>query len=174
MNGDADPAHNESRRAGDSPPYLEGHMDYQQMKQVLSECADLAGLDQASIELLAERGSQQHYEHDQVIYAEGARLDHSFGLLLAGDLIVEAGGTITGSIIEQQVFGEMAYFTNQRVRTATVRVGSSEAVILRFSLTPAELASAELTGLRRFLFLRTWNRFVSTSQNGTEEMVLVE
>ena len=149
-------------------------MDYHQMKQVLSDCPDLAGLDEASIELLVERAWQQHFQHDQVIYAEGAPLDHSFCLLLSGDLIVEAGGTITGAILEQQVFGEMAYFTNQRVRTATVRVGSAEAVVLRFCLSPAELASAPLTGLRRFLFLRTWNRFVSTSQNGSEEMALTE
>jgi len=59
-----------------------------------------------------------------VIYREGAPLDFTFGVLVSGDLIVEKGGSILGGIFERQIFGEMAYFTNERMRTATVRVGS--------------------------------------------------
>ena len=65
---------------------------------------------------------------------------------------------------EQQIFGEMAYFTSLHARTATVRVGSPEAVILKFQLTPAEFASAPFFGLKRYLGLQAWNRFVSNSQ----------
>jgi len=76
----------------------------------------------------------------------------------------EKGGTIIGGIWERQIFGEMAYFTRQQSRTATVRVGSMEAVILKFQLTPAELSSAPFSTLKRYLGLHTWDRFVSTSQ----------
>lgn len=149
-------------------------MEYSNVKQSLATCPDLQPLDEASAAELLWRAEVLHCAEGEVIYAENTDLDHTFCLLLSGDLVVEHGGVITGGIAEQQVFGEMAYFTNHRMRTATVRVGSSQAVILKFHMTPAELDSPRLAALRRCLFLRTWDRFVSTSQNGLalEELAL--
>src|SRR5215217_7593446 len=104
-------------------------MKYNQMKQTLRESVDLAELDDASLDFLIERAEEQRFQYNEIIYEEGTNLDHSFCVLISGDLIIESAGKITGGIVEQQVFGEMAYFTNQRMRTATVRVGSPEAVV---------------------------------------------
>ena len=140
-------------------------MHHDQVKERLLESPDLAGLDDLSTAELVWRAEVQTFQHGEVIYAEGCSLDHTFCLLLSGDVLVESGGDITCGLVEGQVFGEMAYFTNQRVRTATIRVGSEIAEVLRFRLTPAELHTEGLSALRRFLFMRTWNRFVSTSQH---------
>jgi hypothetical protein len=149
-------------------------MEYSIVKQSLATCPDLQPLDDTSAADLLWRAEVLHCAEGEVIYAENTDLDHTFCLLLSGDLVVERAGAITGGIAEQQVFGEMAYFTNHRMRTATVRVGSSQAVVLKFHMTPAELDSPRLAALRRCLFLRTWDRFVSTSQNGLspEELAL--
>ena len=149
-------------------------MRYNDIKRVLSECPDLAGLDENSAADLFWRGEEQTLREGQVVYAEGTPLDDTFGLLLSGDLIIERGGTILGGISEQQLFGEMAYFNNECARTATVRVGSPHAVILKFHLSPAELRSARFSALRQFLALHTWNKFVHTSQSGAgcEQMAL--
>src|SRR5262249_16626283 len=142
----------------------EGSMDYQNVKRILSRCPDLAGLDEAATAALFWLGEAQTLSEGEVIYAEGDMLDNTFCLLLSGDLIVEKAGAIIGGVGEHQTFGEMAYFTRQRERTATPRVGSSQAVILRFQLAPAELASERFSILRKYLGLHTWDRFVSTSQ----------
>jgi hypothetical protein len=139
-------------------------LDYNEVREFLSRCPDLAGLDEISAAALFWRGEQQALSEGEVIYAEGARLDNTFCLLLAGDLIVEKGAMIIGGIWEQQIFGEMAYFTREQARTATVRVGSMEAVILKFQLTPAELSSPQFANLKRYLGLHSWDRFVSTWQ----------
>jgi hypothetical protein len=146
-------------------------MEYNEVKRVLTGCPDLAALDDASAADLFWRADEITYAEGDVIYAEGRPLDHTFCLLLSGELSAEKDGMITGTISERQIFGEMAYFTNQSVRNASVRVSSPQAVILQFHLTPAELGSPQLSGLRRCLFLRTWNRFVSTSQSGSPELL---
>lgn len=139
-------------------------MDYNDVKRILSGCGDLAGLDQMAAADLFWRGEVHSVKEGEVIYGEGAPLDNTFCLLLAGDLIVEKDGLILGGIWEQQIFGEMAYFTREQERTATVRVGSPEATIVKFRLSPSELASPQFAMLRKFLGLHTWDRFVSTSQ----------
>jgi len=141
---------------------------YDVTKEALLRCADLAGLDDSSMAELIWRGEEQTLKEGQVVYVSGAKLDHTFGLVLSGDLVVEKAGKILGGIAEDEIFGEMAYFTTQRVRTATVRVGSPEAVILKFRLTPTELADPRLSGLRKCLSLHTWNKFVRTSQRPSE------
>ena len=146
------------------PQPVKGSMDYKDVKQILRRCPDLAGLDEAATAALFWLGEQQTLREGEVIYAEGDKLDNTFCLLLSGDLIVEKAGTIIGGVWEHQVFGEMAYFTRERERTATLRVGSTQAVILKFQLAPTELGSARFSTLRRYLGLHTWDRFVSTSQ----------
>jgi len=150
-----------------------GDMNYNDVKRALLQCPDLPGIDDASAVALFWLGEAQTLEEGTIIYAEGDKLDHTFCLLLSGDLIVEKGGTIIGGISEQQIFGEMAYLTNRRARTATVRVGSPQAAILKFQLAPGELDGPQFSGLRKCLEMHTWNRFVSTSQcpSECEEMV---
>ena len=99
-----------------------------------------------------------------MIYAEGEKLDHTFCLLLSGWLAVEKAGNAVGEICEQQVFGEMAYFASARTRGATVRVGSMQAVILKFQLTEQQLNSPRFSALKNYLGRQTWDRIVTTSQ----------
>jgi Cyclic nucleotide-binding domain len=143
-------------------------MEYNDFRDKLNESPELAGLHDAVASGLFWRREELTLSEGAVIYQEGAPLDFTFGLLLSGDLIVEKAGSILGGIFEQQVFGEMAYFTNERTRTATIRVGSPQAVVLKFTLTSEELSSPAFSTLRTALELQTWNRFVNTSQSGSE------
>jgi len=143
-------------------------MEYDDFKRTLKESPELAGLDAALAAALFGRCREETLKEGAIVYQEDAALDFTFGLLLTGDLIVEKSGLILGGIFAGQMFGEMAYFTNQRARTATIRVGSSEAVVLRFKLTLEELSRPAFSLLRTALGLQTWNRFVNTSQSGSE------
>ena len=96
-------------------------MQYKDIKQSIALCPDLSVLDEASAAALFWRGEARTLQEGEVIYAEGEKLDHTFCLLVSGDLILEKSGHIIGGLFEQQIFGEMAYFNNQRSRTATVR-----------------------------------------------------
>jgi hypothetical protein len=143
-------------------------MDYNDFRDRLSESPELAGLDDTLTSGLFWRCEEQTLAEGAVIYREGAPLDFTFGLLVSGDLIVEKGGSILGGIFEGQIFGEMAYFTNERARTATIRVGSPHAVVLKFTLTSEELSRRAFSTLRTALELQTWDRFVNASQSGSE------
>jgi hypothetical protein len=143
-------------------------MEYNDFRNIVNETPELAGLDEASAASLFWRGEEETLAQGAVIYEEGAPLDFTFGLLLAGDLIVERHGAILGGIFERQIFGEMAYFTNERARTATIRVGSCQALLMKFTLTSEELRSPAFSNLRAALELQTWDRFVNTSQSGSE------
>ncbi len=139
-------------------------MEYNDVKECLMVCPEFAGLGQSSVAALFWRGEEHTLDESEVIYAEGEPLDNTFCLLLSGDLVVRRAGEVVGGIFERQIFGEMAYFTNGHARTATVSVGSPQAVILKFQLSPEELGSSRLEGLRKSLALHTWSRFVSTTQ----------
>jgi hypothetical protein len=143
-------------------------MEYNEFRDKLNESPELAGLDDAVASGLFWRREELTLSEGAVIYQQGAPLDFTFGLLVSGDLIVEKDGLILGGVFEHQVFGEMAYFTNERTRTATIRVGSPQALVLKFTLTSEELSSPPFATLRTALELQTWNRFVNTSQSGSE------
>jgi hypothetical protein len=143
-------------------------MEYNDFRNIVNESPELGRLDETSATSLFWRGEEETLAQGAIIYEEGAPLDFTFGLLLAGDLIVERHGAILGGIFERQIFGEMAYFTNERERTATIRVGSSQALLMRFTLTSEELSSPAFSSLRAALELQTWDRFVNTSQSGSE------
>jgi hypothetical protein len=143
-------------------------MEYNYFRDTLNESPELAGLDETLVTALFWRCEEENLCEGAVVYQEGAPLDFTFGLVLSGDLIVEKGGSILGGIFERQIFGEMAYFTNERTRTATIRVGSPQAVVLKFTLTSEELSRPAFSTLRTALDLQTWHRFVDTSQSGAE------
>lgn len=140
-------------------------MEYNDLKQALLGCSDLAGLDESSIALLLWRAQHLTLPAGTAVYVEGVPFDETFCLSLSGCLSVERGGVVLGEIPDQQIFGEMAYFTSLHARTATVRVCSPEAVVLKFQLTPAELGSTPFFALKRYLGLQAWDRFVCNSQN---------
>ena len=143
-------------------------MEYNDFRDAVNESPELAGLDESLAGGLFWRCEEENLTEGEVVYEEGAPLDFTFGLLLSGDLIVEKGGAILGGIFERQLFGEMAYFTEKRARSATIRVGSPRAVALKFTLTLEELSNPAFSTLRTALELQTWERFVNTSQSGME------
>lgn len=140
-------------------------MEYNEIKQKVVKCPDLPGLEDASQAFLLWRGEEQLLEADEVVYAEGTKLDNTFCLLLSGIMFVEKGGTNIGEISEGHIFGEMAYFSPLHERTATVRVGSPKSSLLKIQLTLDELRSANFSLLKRYLGLQAWDRFVRTSQS---------
>jgi CRP-like cAMP-binding protein len=140
-------------------------MQYNDIKETLTRCSDLLGLDETSRALLLWRGVEESLQLGKVVYAEGTPLDDTFAISLAGDLLVQKGDTLLGRIPAGQVFGEMAYFCPSRSRTATVKVGSPRALLLRVHLAEEELRGAQFTRLKRFLGQQAWDRFVSGSQS---------
>jgi CRP-like cAMP-binding protein len=141
-------------------------MEYTDVKERFSSCPDLSELDAAPTALLLWRSDEVVFREGETIYAEGAKLDNTFCLLLSGELLVEKAGKLVGQISEGQIFGEMAFFSPEHTRTATVRVGAAEAAVLKIQLSPEELASARLSVLRKYLGLRAWERFVSDAEQG--------
>jgi hypothetical protein len=139
-------------------------MEHNDAKQVLLDCADFADLDESSQALLLWRAQQLTLSAGAAVYTEGAPTDDTFCLLLTGCLSIERAGVVVGEISDRHIFGEMAYFTSLHSRTATVRVASPEAVILRFKLTPAEFSSPPFFVLKRYLGLQAWHRFVNNSE----------
>jgi hypothetical protein len=150
---------------GQTYPIWEFAMEYNDFRDTLNESPELAGLDETLVAGLFWRCEEENLAQGAVIYEEDTPLDFTFGLVVSGDLIVEKGGSILGGIFERQIFGEMAYFTNERSRTATIRVGSPEAVVLKFTLTLEELSRPAFSTLRTALELQTWDRFVNTTQS---------
>lgn len=140
-------------------------MEYTDVKQILKNCADLHGLDEGSLAILLWRGEESSLNTGAIIYAEGTPLDSTFCVLLSGDLVIEKAGTPIGNFSGQRVFGEMAYLTSNKMRTATARVSSPVAVVLKICMTPAELGSPQFSALKKHFGLRTWDRFVSDSQS---------
>ncbi len=139
-------------------------MEYTEVKQILNNCRDLRELDAAAFASLLWRGVEMTLGAGTVIYSEGTPSDDTFCLLLSGHLLVEQKRVTVGEIPVQEVFGEMAYFTRARRRTATVRVESQSASILKFPLTSTELSFPGFEPLKELLGDIAWDRFVSESQ----------
>jgi hypothetical protein len=139
-------------------------MEYNEIKRCFKECPELAGIDDAIAASLFWHAEEQTLEEGEIIYWEGVKLDNTFGLLLSGTLAVERAGEMVGTVAEQHVFGEMAYFSQHRARNGTIRVVSAQAVILKFELSPADLGSVAFSSLRRCLARQTVNRFRDAAQ----------
>ena len=139
-------------------------MQHNDVKQYVSNCPDLAVLDEAARAFLLWRGEEIRVEPGAILYSEGSSLDDTFCILLSGELLIEIGGAIIARVPENQLFGEMAYFITEQARTATIRAGSMGALVLKMRLSSAELGSSRFVGLKKHLGPRVWDRFVSNSQ----------
>jgi hypothetical protein len=139
-------------------------MQHNDIRQYMANCPDLAVLDDAARAFLLWRGEEVNLEPGKVLYSEGSSLDDTFCLLIFGELLVEIGGVTIGHVPENQLLGEMAYFIQQKARTATIRAGSLGALVLKIQLTGSELAAPRFTALKQYLGTRAWDRFVSNSQ----------
>jgi len=128
---------------------------------VVEDGVEVENADSAS---LTQRGVPVDLHEGDVIYAEGEKLDDTFCVLLSGRLVVEREGASIGQLTKGEVFGEMAYFNPMKIRTATVRVASPKATVLRIHLSVDALSVESLSALRQFLSRQAWNRFVNGSQ----------
>src|SRR4051794_28029627 len=135
-------------------------MEFNAVKAIFCASPDLTGLDAPSRGTLLLRGECQTFPCGKNIYTEGAELDDSFCLLLSGAVLIERAWKILAETKEHRIFGEMAYFTHGKARTATVRAVSDSVVVLRFQLSLDELASKHFLELRKFLGVQAWERFV--------------
>jgi CRP-like cAMP-binding protein len=142
-------------------------MQHNDIKQYFADCPDLASLDDASRAFLLSRGQEVQLKPGAVLYSEGTTLDDTFCLLLSGELLLEIGGKRVGHIPKNELFGEMAYFIQDKKRSATIIAGSLGAFVLKIRLTRAELGTPGFTGLKAFLGAQAWERFVSNSQRST-------
>jgi len=139
-------------------------MEYTEVKQSVLRSPELAGLDNDSKAFLLWRAEELQLDAGALVYVEGAKLDDTFCLMIAGELLVEQSGNVLGEIPLYQIFGEVAYFTQQRSRTATIRAGTSGASLLKIGLTSTELGSGRFESLKQYLGRQAWGRFVSDSQ----------
>jgi hypothetical protein len=133
-------------------------MNYNDVKRILLECPSLAGLDEVSQAFLLRRGEEMVFDAGQIIYAEGAKLDNSFCVLLSGSVAIERSGRVVAESSHSHVFGDMAYFSEARERTATVRATSPETSVLRIRLASQSLDSPLFASLKKQLALQPWTR----------------
>jgi hypothetical protein len=152
----------------------ESAMEYNEVRTTFIECPDLAGVDEESKAFLLLRGQEMVFPENEVIYAEGTKLDDTFCLLLNGYLKIEKGGALVGEITEPHIFGEMAYFSPLHLRSAAVRVGSPNTSVLKIQLTLEELDSARFVVLKNYLGLKAWDRFVSNQSVTPEEGIATQ
>jgi hypothetical protein len=135
-------------------------MEFNDVKNGLKAGLKLAGLDETTAATLLWRGRVQTLSQGDIIYTEGEELDQTFCLLLSGTLQIRNQQAVTTELAESRFFGEMAYFSKTLTRRATVTVSSMQAVILKFHLTAADLASTRFARLRSYFSRQTWDRMM--------------
>jgi Cyclic nucleotide-binding domain len=133
-------------------------MQYNDVKKIVTECVALSGLDEATQAFLLRHGDETSLDAGEMVYAEGTNLDDSFCVLLSGSLTIERGGRVVAETSKNEVIGEMAYFSPQHKRSATVRAASEKVSILKVQLPPENLASPLFAPLKKCLALQTWHR----------------
>lgn len=133
-------------------------MDYNEVKRIVIECPTLSGLDDVSQAFLLRHGEERVFEAGEIIYAEGAELDDSFCVLLSGRVGIELEGKEVAASSMSQVFGEMAYFSSARQRSATVRATAGQTSVLKVELRRDDLGLPAFASLRKFLALQPWRR----------------
>ena len=139
-------------------------MDFNEVQTLFRASPDLEGLDTVSRGTLLLRGECRSFPAGKNIYTERAPLDDSFCLLLSGTVLIERAWKVLAQTKEHRIFGEMAYFTHGKERTATVRAVTDTVEVLVFHLSSEDLASKHFSELKKFLGVQAWERFVSSSQ----------
>jgi hypothetical protein len=140
-------------------------MDHELLKKKFLQCKELSSLSETAMARLWWRGSCVEYDADTDIYAEGMLMDNTFCLLLSGAVVVTANGQLLGQIPTGHLFGEVAYFSANRTRTATVRVVDGPAKVMMFRVTPEELQSANFAAIESLLNNLAWEKRQSDAQN---------
>ena len=133
-------------------------MNYNDVKRIILECPALSGLDEVSQAFLLRHGDEIVLNEGDIIYGEGTELDDSFCVLLCGSVAIERRGTVVAESSQIHVFGDMAYFSQCRERTATVRATSPKTSVLKIHLRRADLALPVLGPLKKFLAVQPWQR----------------
>ncbi len=140
-------------------------MNFNLVKAAVEACTEVQGLEaEAFVPLLLYRGTAVSLTRAATVYVEATPLDSTFCILVDGRLEVLRGGAVVGTIEGYRVFGEMAYFTAAKTRTATIRVASATADVLRITMTPDELNQPRMEKLVRRLGIEAWDRFIESSR----------
>jgi hypothetical protein len=133
-------------------------MNYNEVKRILIECPALSGLDYVSQGFLLRHGDETIFSAGEIIYGQGTKLDDTFCILLSGSVAIEKGGRVVADTSKSHVFGEMAYFSSLRQRTATVRATSPETSVLRIRLPSENLDSPLFASLKKHFAVQPWTR----------------
>ena len=137
-------------------------MEYPAVKTALKKA--LPGIADDALALLFWRGDELTFNQGDVVYREGSELDRTVAILLAGELSIVQGNETIAQISDPICFGEVGFFGTQKKRTATVRVSSHKATILRLEIDPEELKAGPLSELGKILKARAWETVVQDSQ----------
>ena len=133
-------------------------MHYNKVKRIVMECPALVGLDEVSQAFLLRHGEEMVFDVGDIIYDQGAELDDSFCVLLAGSVAVERDGKELATRSTSHVFGDMAYFSQVHKRAATVRATSRDTSVLRVQLKRDDFDLPAFASLKKFLALQPWKR----------------
>jgi CRP-like cAMP-binding protein len=142
-------------------------LNFNEVKRIFEECPEIKALDQRIRADLFSRCTEQSLDNGAVLYAEGDPLNDTLYVLLSGSLSVEKGGSVLGIITEPQVIGEVAFFTTDAVRGATVRAASPNTAALRIDVDKdLQRDPAFASAFREILGKKAWERLVEDSQRG--------
>lgn len=137
-------------------------MEYSKAKAAVRQT--LRGVSEDALARLFWRAEEVSFKQGEEIYREGAEVDRSMAILVEGQLTILQGGEQIGLMAEPVCFGEVAFFGTRQKRTATVRVSSSAATILRLEIDPEELKSGPFSEIGRILKARAWETVVQDSK----------
>ena len=137
------------------------------MEYTVVKAAVRKALGEVAEEVLATlfwRAEELTLRAGEEIYQEGDEPDNTVVILVSGELSFFQGAELISQVSEPVCFGEVGFFGAQKKRTATVRVSSPQAAILRLQLDPDELKAGALAELGKILKARAWETVVRDSK----------
>lgn len=137
------------------------------MEYTVVKAAVRKALGEVAEEVLATlfwRAEELTLRAGEEIYREGDEPDDTVAILVGGELSFFQGTELISQVSEPVCFGEVGFFGAQKKRTATVRVSSEQATILRFEIDPEEMKSGTLSDLGKVLKARAWVTVVQDSK----------
>lgn len=141
-------------------------MNFNDVKRIFEACPEISALDAHAQGLLLSSATEIDLPKGTVLYREGDPVDGTFCLLLFGKLEVEQAGMIIGEVSEQEILGEVAFFSMTGTRSATVRSSSSVTALLKFDISRLSGGNSSMfTPLHENLGAKAWRRFVCGSQS---------